>query len=119
MLSTVLTLMSFYLPPESGERISLVITNLLGIAVFMLIVAEILPPTSNEVSILSIFFTCCIIEVRVASTGSVLAVLLRKELTNRFCTCYNVVLGVEPIGSVLAVMLSYELKEQVLFLLYC
>ena len=58
-----LTVLSFYLPPDSGERLSLVITNLLAMTVFMLLVAEIIPPTSDAVSIISTFYSCCIFEV--------------------------------------------------------
>ncbi|EDO42038.1 predicted protein [Nematostella vectensis] len=66
----VLTSLSFYLPPDSGERISVVITNLLAMTVFMLMVADILPPTSDEVSIISIFYSCSIIEVGIALLGT-------------------------------------------------
>ena len=58
-----MTLLSFYLPPESGERITLVITNLLALTVFMLLVAEIMPSTSDVVPIVSIYYTCTIFEV--------------------------------------------------------
>ena len=64
LISAGLTILSFYLPPDSGERLSLVITNLLAMTVFMLLVAEIIPPTSDAVSIISMFYSCCIFEVR-------------------------------------------------------
>ena len=60
---SALTMLSFYLPPDSGERLSLVITNLLAMTVFMLLVAEVIPPTSDAVSIISTFYSCCIFEV--------------------------------------------------------
>ena len=59
----VLSLLSFIVSTESGERISLVITNLLALTVFMLIVADILPPTSEVVPLISTFLTCSIVEV--------------------------------------------------------
>lgn len=61
---SVLSLLSFIVSTESGERISLVITNLLALTVFMLIVADILPPTSEVVPLISAFITCSIVEVR-------------------------------------------------------
>ncbi|XP_031551820.1 ligand-gated ion channel 4-like, partial [Actinia tenebrosa] len=70
LVIVLLTSLSFYLPPDSGERISVVITNLLAMTVFMLIVAEILPPTSDEVSIISIFYSCSIFEVGIALLGT-------------------------------------------------
>ena len=51
-----LTLLSFYLPPDCGERLGLVITNLLALTVFLLLVAEIIPATSDVVPLVSVFF---------------------------------------------------------------
>ena len=39
------TLLSFFLPAESGEKVSLGITVLLSLTVFLLLVAELLPPS--------------------------------------------------------------------------
>jgi hypothetical protein len=41
----------------------LVITNLLALTVFMLLVAEIMPSTSEVVPLISIYYTCTIMEV--------------------------------------------------------
>jgi len=75
-----LTILSFYLPPDSGERISLVITNLLAMTVFMLLVADIIPPTSDAVSIISTFYSCCIFEVGIALIGT--CVVLKYHFSN-------------------------------------
>lgn len=64
--STALTLLSFYLPPESGERLTLVITNLLALTVFMLLVVEIIPVTSETVPLISIYFYGSVFEVAMA-----------------------------------------------------
>ncbi|KAK3740405.1 hypothetical protein QZH41_009477 [Actinostola sp. cb2023] len=82
LVIVLLTSLSFYLPPDSGERISVVITNLLAMTVFMLIVAELLPPTSDEVSIISVFYSCCIFEVGIALLGT--CVVLKYH----FCSTY-------------------------------
>ena len=58
-----LTLLSFYLPPESGERLTLVITNLLALTVFMLLVVEIIPATSETVPLISVYFYGSVFEV--------------------------------------------------------
>ena len=63
MLFSVLTVTAFYLPPESGERITLVITNLLAMTVFMLLVADIMPSTSEVIPVISIYFSGTIFEV--------------------------------------------------------
>lgn len=48
----LLTVFSFYLPPESGERVSLVITILLGLTVFMLVFTENVPRTSEVIPLI-------------------------------------------------------------------
>ncbi|XP_071791672.1 neuronal acetylcholine receptor subunit alpha-6-like [Asterias amurensis] len=45
---TVITLFVFWLSPESGEKISLSISLMLGQAVFWLVVADALPPTGTS-----------------------------------------------------------------------
>ncbi|XP_077992146.1 neuronal acetylcholine receptor subunit alpha-10-like [Glandiceps talaboti] len=44
---SVTTLMIFFLPADSGEKVGLGITVLLSLTVFLLLVAEILPPSST------------------------------------------------------------------------
>ncbi|PFX34597.1 Neuronal acetylcholine receptor subunit alpha-7 [Stylophora pistillata] len=66
LLITVLTVTAFYLPPDSGERITLVITNLLAMTVFMLLVADIMPSTSEVIPVISIYFSGAIFEVSLA-----------------------------------------------------
>lgn len=47
VLITTVALLGFLLPPDAGEKISLEITVLLSLAVFLLVVSETLPPTSE------------------------------------------------------------------------
>lgn len=42
----------FYLPPESGEKVSLGVTVLLALTVFLLLVADIMPPQSNSIPLI-------------------------------------------------------------------
>ncbi|XP_020610814.1 neuronal acetylcholine receptor subunit alpha-7-like [Orbicella faveolata] len=72
VLITSLTLLSFFLPPDSGERITLVITSLLAMTVFMLIVAEIMPATSEVVPLISIYYTGIMFEVGLALVATCL-----------------------------------------------
>ena len=71
-----LTVFSFKLPPESGERISLVITILLGLTVFMLVFTENVPRTSEVIPLIvkyaftvmcevsfSLLITCFVVRV--------------------------------------------------------
>uniref|UniRef100_A0A7M5X2P2 Uncharacterized protein n=1 Tax=Clytia hemisphaerica TaxID=252671 RepID=A0A7M5X2P2_9CNID len=56
-----LTLLAFFLPAESGERVSFAVTLLLAMTVFMLIVADMVPASSETIPLLGIFFTCVMI----------------------------------------------------------
>ena len=49
---TVLSLLGFWLPPDSGEKITLGITVLLAFSVFMLLIAESMPATSEFVPLI-------------------------------------------------------------------
>ena len=54
MLS-VLTCLTFYLPTESGEKVSLGLTVLLAFSVFMLLIAESMPATSDSIPLIGNF----------------------------------------------------------------
>ncbi len=46
------TILMFYLPPESGEKVSLGVTVMLTLAVFLLLVAETMPPQSESIPLI-------------------------------------------------------------------
>ena len=48
----MLSLLAFCLPPDAGEKITLGITVLLSYSVFMLLIAESMPPTSEFVPLI-------------------------------------------------------------------
>ena len=48
----MLSLLAFCLPPDAGEKITLGITVLLSYSVFMLLVAENMPPTSEFIPLI-------------------------------------------------------------------
>ena len=55
ILLSVMALLVFLLPPESGEKVSLGITVLLSFSVFLLVVDGRIPRTSDHVPILSTY----------------------------------------------------------------
>ena len=61
ILIAVLAAITFLLPPESGERIGLGITNLLAMMVFLLLISESIPPTSDAVPLASNFFSVVLV----------------------------------------------------------
>ena len=66
LIIALLAFFSFHIPVECGERLSFVITVLLSLTVFLLLVAESIPPTSEAVPVIGLFFTSSIIEVALA-----------------------------------------------------
>ncbi|XP_038055957.1 neuronal acetylcholine receptor subunit alpha-7-like [Patiria miniata] len=55
ILLAMLTLMVFCIPPESGEKISLGITNLLAFVLFQQLISGSMPPIGDETPILTIY----------------------------------------------------------------
>ncbi|XP_063735071.1 neuronal acetylcholine receptor subunit alpha-7-like isoform X2 [Eleginops maclovinus] len=74
VLLSSMTLVCFLLPANSGEKISLGITVLLSLTVFMLMVAEIMPATSDSVPLIGQYFasTMVIVGMSVVATVMVL-----------------------------------------------
>ncbi len=53
IMLSILTCLTFYLPTESGEKVSLGLTVLLAFSVFMLLIAESIPATSEFIPLIS------------------------------------------------------------------
>ena len=47
LLITMVALLGFYIPSDSGEKVTMGITTLLSMTVFLMLVAESMPPTSD------------------------------------------------------------------------
>ncbi|XP_072021478.1 CHRNA7-FAM7A fusion protein-like [Amphiura filiformis] len=73
---SALSLLVFYLPPDCGEKLTLSITNLLALVVFQQIIAENMPPSSDDSPLIGTYFICMIAMVccSVISTGFVMHV---------------------------------------------
>ncbi|KAJ8406421.1 hypothetical protein AAFF_G00299950 [Aldrovandia affinis] len=72
VLISMLAMLVFLLPADSGEKISLGITVLLSLTVFMLLVAEIMPKTSDSVPILAQYFATIMVIVGLSIIATVL-----------------------------------------------
>ena len=55
VLMSLLAMLVFYLPPDSGEKVSLGITVLLSFSVFLLLVADNVPKTSEDVPLIGTY----------------------------------------------------------------
>lgn len=79
-----LTVLTFYLPSESGEKISLCISILLSLTVFVLLPNELIPPTSIVVPLIGkyLLFTVIVVTLSIAVTVVVLNVHFRSPSTH-------------------------------------
>ncbi|XP_075045724.1 5-hydroxytryptamine receptor 3A-like [Mixophyes fleayi] len=74
VLLMIMDMIGFYLPPESGERISFKITLLLGYSVFLIIVSDTLP--ASGAPLIGIYFVLCMLLLMVSLAESILIVKL-------------------------------------------
>ncbi|XP_070543629.1 neuronal acetylcholine receptor subunit alpha-7-like isoform X2 [Ptychodera flava] len=82
MLVVALTMMDFYLPADSGEKITLCITILLSLSVFILLVVETLPPTSEVVPLISAYYMSTMVLVTVSTFFTILVLVLHHHGAN-------------------------------------
>ncbi|XP_061574386.1 neuronal acetylcholine receptor subunit alpha-7-like [Cololabis saira] len=94
VLLSSMTLLVFVLPANSGEKISLGITVLLSLTVFMLMVAEIMPATSDSVPLIGQYFasTMVIVGMSVVATVIVLQFHHHSPIDGRIPRWVNLVL---------------------------
>ncbi|GIY77269.1 acetylcholine receptor subunit alpha-like [Caerostris extrusa] len=80
-----LTVLVFYLPSDSGEKVTLSISILLSLTVFFLLLAEIIPPTSLVVPLLGkyLLFTMILVTLSICVTVVVLNVHFRTSSTHK------------------------------------
>ncbi|KAM9403753.1 neuronal acetylcholine receptor subunit alpha-7-like isoform 1-T1 [Salvelinus alpinus] len=71
VLISSLTLLLFILPARSGEKIGLGITILLSLTVFMLLVAEIMPATSDSIPLIGQYFVSTMVTVGMSVVATV------------------------------------------------
>uniref|UniRef100_A0A914W783 Uncharacterized protein n=1 Tax=Plectus sambesii TaxID=2011161 RepID=A0A914W783_9BILA len=70
VLISLIALLGFYMPSDSGEKVTLGITTLLSMTVFLMLVAESMPPTSDTLPLIGMYYgvTICIVSLATAMT---------------------------------------------------
>ncbi|XP_018327022.1 neuronal acetylcholine receptor subunit alpha-7 [Agrilus planipennis] len=72
VLIASMAVLGFTLPPDSGEKLSLGITILLSLTVFLNMVAETMPATSEAVPLLGTYFNCIMFMVASSVVSTIL-----------------------------------------------
>ncbi|CAI5446146.1 unnamed protein product [Caenorhabditis angaria] len=74
VLISLIALMGFYMPTDSGEKVTLGITSLLSTTVFLMLVAEGMPPTAEALPLIGIYYGVTIMLVALATAMTVFTV---------------------------------------------
>ncbi|XP_045216812.2 neuronal acetylcholine receptor subunit alpha-10-like isoform X2 [Mercenaria mercenaria] len=82
ILTSCVAALGFLLPTESGEKVSLEITVLLSLAVFLLLVSESLPPSSDNFPIIGSYFASSMVLVSLSLLQTVLVINVFYRGTN-------------------------------------
>ncbi|XP_070574563.1 neuronal acetylcholine receptor subunit beta-3-like [Ptychodera flava] len=85
LILALLTLMVLSLPPESGEKMSFGVSLLIALSVFNLLVAEIIPPTSDSVPLMVQFLLFNLVLVASSIIVSVLVLRLHHRQPYQLC----------------------------------
>ena len=55
VLITIVGFLGFFIPPDSGEKVSMGVTTLLSMTVFLMVVTDSMPPNSDSVPLIGKF----------------------------------------------------------------
>lgn len=77
ILLSFISIVGFAIPAEGGERISLTMSVLLSFLVFLVVLNDLLPRSSNEAPLLAIYIVIVIILTKISLLCSIFVVSLR------------------------------------------
>ncbi|XP_020847304.1 neuronal acetylcholine receptor subunit beta-2 isoform X1 [Phascolarctos cinereus] len=93
ILITSLAILVFYLPSDCGEKMTLCISVLLALTVFLLLISKIVPPTSLDVPLVGkyLMFTMVLVTFSIVTSVCVLNVHHRSPTTHTMAPWVKVV----------------------------
>ena len=85
VMMAFLSMMVFYLPAEASEKITLAISILLALVVFLLLVSKILPPTSSTIPLMAkyLIMTFILNIITIVITVLIINIYFRGPTTHR------------------------------------
>lgn len=84
VLISSMALLGFTLPPDSGEKLTLGVTILLSLTVFLNLVAESMPTTSDAVPLIGSYFNCIMFMVASSVVLTVLVLNFHHRTPDRY-----------------------------------
>ncbi|XP_020290540.1 neuronal acetylcholine receptor subunit alpha-7 isoform X1 [Pseudomyrmex gracilis] len=84
VLISSMALLGFTLPPDSGEKLTLGVTILLSLTVFLNLVAESMPTTSDAVPLIGSYFNCIMFMVASSVVLTVLVLNYHHRTPDRY-----------------------------------
>ncbi|KAK3104882.1 hypothetical protein FSP39_012316 [Pinctada imbricata] len=92
VIISILSILGFVLPPVSGDKISLQITVLLSIVVFLLLVQDKLPSSSDTFPHLGVFFmtAMCLTSLSCVMSGIIMYIYYRDITGRKIPVCIRV-----------------------------
>ncbi|KAE9552233.1 hypothetical protein FO519_004542 [Halicephalobus sp. NKZ332] len=93
VLMAFLSIMVFYLPAECCEKVTLGISILLALVVFLLLVSKILPPSSDSIPLMAKFLLLIFVlnVVTIMSTVIIINIYFRSASTHRMPRCIRTI----------------------------
>jgi cation transporter family protein len=74
ILITLVGFLIFLIPPDSGEKVGMGVTTLLSMTVFLMVVAENMPPNSDSVPLIAIYYFSSMLMISLATVAAVFTI---------------------------------------------
>ncbi|XP_071504068.1 neuronal acetylcholine receptor subunit alpha-3-like [Diadema antillarum] len=84
IMITFLTIFVFYVPSNCGEKVTLCISILLALIVFLLLIAEMIPTTSGSIPLIGVYllFSMAMVSVSITVTVIIINLFHRSAMTH-------------------------------------
>lgn len=106
-----LTLASFWLPPQSGEKVILNCCSALIITLLLIYFTQKLPAMGNHTPILVLFYSCSLYIVTLSTIGSIVVILISRTKHSNHLPWYIKYVLTGTVGKILLLDMYIEQKS--------